>query len=98
VRSSAYGSRFRVQGLESGNVDPMRATASFVRSENQLRGFSVLTTVLSTLSGYLTTSFYNDSSQRAGREIDSRTRTRNQNKLRTGGPQFGDKTQGTVGW
>jgi hypothetical protein len=26
VRSSAYGSRFRVQGLESGNVDPMRAT------------------------------------------------------------------------
>jgi hypothetical protein len=22
----AYGSRFRVQGLESGNVDPMRAT------------------------------------------------------------------------
>jgi hypothetical protein len=28
VRSSAYGSRFRVQGLESGNVDPMRATLS----------------------------------------------------------------------
>jgi hypothetical protein len=27
VCSSAYGSRFRVQGLESGNVDPMRATA-----------------------------------------------------------------------
>jgi hypothetical protein len=26
VRSSAYGSRFRVQGLKSGNVDPMRAT------------------------------------------------------------------------
>jgi Reverse transcriptase (RNA-dependent DNA polymerase) len=26
VRSSAYRSRFRVQGLESGNVDPMRAT------------------------------------------------------------------------
>jgi hypothetical protein len=26
VRSSAYGSRFRVQGLASGNVDPMRAT------------------------------------------------------------------------
>jgi hypothetical protein len=26
VRSSAYGSRFRVQGLESGNVDLMRAT------------------------------------------------------------------------
>jgi hypothetical protein len=26
VRSSAYGSRFRVQGLESGNVNPMRAT------------------------------------------------------------------------
>jgi hypothetical protein len=25
VRSSVYGSRFRVQGLESGNVDPMRA-------------------------------------------------------------------------
>jgi hypothetical protein len=27
VRSSAYGSRFRVQGLESGNEDPMRATS-----------------------------------------------------------------------
>jgi hypothetical protein len=38
VRSGAYGSSFRVQGLESGNVDPMRATALIKSvSHNQRR-------------------------------------------------------------
>jgi hypothetical protein len=33
---------------------------SFAENENQLRGFSGLTTVLASLSGYLTTSYYDD--------------------------------------
>jgi hypothetical protein len=35
-------------------------SASFAENENQLRGFSGLTTVLGSLSGYLTTSYYDD--------------------------------------